>query len=270
MSRAFSNIKRTLLAAAGVVAGMALGAEGQLSMGMAEAWTWVEVPGVAWSAWETRVASAAEGLAESARSVPPMPRGSVAYLGQGVEEWPSALATCMEVVSPSVTVGGVSAWEVRVTEWVGEDGARQWVTHCGGVALHAQAVPARRRYRRGLTRRRGRLPFTRRMAPCRILSRKMPRCGRNGLRIVAGSVWGFRIPLSRRDTLSRRDRSRPFRRRWTRRRLRDWKSWRRPRRRGRSCRGSLRCGRWCPRQGRWHLRCAIRMVRMWTFWGSRS
>ena len=36
MSRAFSNIKRTLLAAAGVVAGMALGAEGQLSMGTME------------------------------------------------------------------------------------------------------------------------------------------------------------------------------------------------------------------------------------------
>ena len=142
MSRAFSNIKRTLLAAAGVVAGMALGAEGQLSMGMAEAWTWVEVPGVAWSAWETRVESAAEGLAESARWVPPMPRGAVAYLGQGVEEWPTALTACMEVVAPSVTVGGVPAWEVRVTEWVGEDGARQWVTHCGGVALHAQTVPA--------------------------------------------------------------------------------------------------------------------------------
>lgn len=29
-----------------------------------------------------------------------------------------------------------------MTEWVGEDGARQWVTHCGGVALHAQTVPA--------------------------------------------------------------------------------------------------------------------------------
>ena len=142
MSRAFSNIKRTLLAAAGVVAGMALGAEGQLSMGMAEAWTWVEVPGVAWSAWETRVESAAEGLAESARWVPPMPCGAVAYLGQGVEEWPTALTACMEAVSPSVTVGGVPAWEVRVTEWVGEDGARQWVTHCGGVALHAQTVPA--------------------------------------------------------------------------------------------------------------------------------
>ena len=142
MSRAFSSIKRTLLAAAGVVAGMALGAEGQLSMGMAEAWTWVEVPGVAWSAWETRVESAAEGLAESARWVPPMPCGAVAYLGQGVEEWPTALTACMEAVSPSVTVGGVPAWEVRVTEWVGEDGARQWVTHCGGVALHAQTVPA--------------------------------------------------------------------------------------------------------------------------------
>ena len=142
MSRAFSSIKRTLLAAAGVVAGMALGTEGQLSMGMAEAWTWVEVPGVAWSAWETRVESAAEGLAESARWVPPMPRGAVAYLGQGVEEWPTALAACMEVVAPSVTVGGVPAWEVRVTEWVGEDGARQWVTHCGGMALHAQTVPA--------------------------------------------------------------------------------------------------------------------------------
>ena len=62
MSRAFSSIKRTLLAAAGVVAGMALGAEGQLSMGMAEAWTWVEVPGVTWSAWETRVESAPEGM----------------------------------------------------------------------------------------------------------------------------------------------------------------------------------------------------------------
>ncbi len=97
---------------------------------------------MAWSAWETRVASAAEGLAESARWVPPMPRGAVAYLGQGVEEWPTALAACLEVVSPSVTVGGVPAWEVRVTEWVGEDGARQWVTHCGGVALHAQTVPA--------------------------------------------------------------------------------------------------------------------------------
>ena len=78
-------------------------------MGMAEAWTWVEVPGVAWSAWETRVASAAEGLAESARWVPPMPRGAVAYLGQGVEEWPMALTACMEVVAPSVTVGGVPA-----------------------------------------------------------------------------------------------------------------------------------------------------------------
>ena len=111
-------------------------------MGTMEAWTWVEVPGVAWSAWETRVESAAEGLAESARWVPPMPRGAVAYLGQGVEEWPTALAACMEVVSPSVTVGGVPAWEVRVTEWVGEDGARQWVTHCGGMALHAQTVPA--------------------------------------------------------------------------------------------------------------------------------
>ena len=142
MCRAFSNIKRTLLAAAGVVAGMALGTERQLSMGTMEAWTWVEVPGVAWSAWETRVASAAEGLAESARWVPPMPRGAVAYLGQGVEEWPTALAACLEVVSPSVTVGGVPAWEIRVTEWVGEDGSRQWVTHCGGVALHAQTVPA--------------------------------------------------------------------------------------------------------------------------------
>ena len=106
MSRAFSSIKRTFFAAAGVVAGMAFGAEGQLSMGMAEAWTWVEVPGVTWSAWETRVASAAEGLAESARWVPPMPRGAVAYLGQGVEEWPTALAACLEVVSPSVTVAG--------------------------------------------------------------------------------------------------------------------------------------------------------------------
>lgn len=106
MSRAFSNIKRTLLAAAGVVAGMALGTERQLSMGTMEAWTWVEVPGVAWSAWETRVASAAEGLAESARWVPPMPRGAVAYLGQGVEEWPTALTACLEVVSPSVTVAG--------------------------------------------------------------------------------------------------------------------------------------------------------------------
>ena len=142
MSRAFSSIKRTFFAAAGVVAGMALGTERQLSMGTMEAWTWVEVPGVAWSAWETRVESAAEGLAESARWVPPMPRGAVAYLGQGVEEWPTALAACMEVVSPSVTVGGVPAWEVRVTEWVGEDGARQWVTHCGGMALHAQTVPA--------------------------------------------------------------------------------------------------------------------------------
>ena len=142
MSRAFSSIKRTLFAAAGVVAGLAFGAEGQLSIGLAVAWTWVEVPGVAWSAWETRVASAAEGLAESARWVPPMPRGAVAYLGQGVEEWPTALTACLEVVSPSVTVGGVPAWEVRVTEWVGEDGARQWVTHCGGMALHAQTVPA--------------------------------------------------------------------------------------------------------------------------------
>ena len=62
MSKAFSNIKRTLLAAAGVVAEVVFGAEASLSMGMAEAWTWVEVPGVTWSAWETWVESAPEGM----------------------------------------------------------------------------------------------------------------------------------------------------------------------------------------------------------------
>lgn len=72
-----------LFVAAIAVAGVAFGAVESLSMGQTEAWTWVEVSGVAWSAWETRVESAAEGLAESARWVPPMPRGAVAYLGQG-------------------------------------------------------------------------------------------------------------------------------------------------------------------------------------------
>ena len=73
-----------LFVAAIAVAGVAFGAVESLSMGQTEAWTWVEVSGVAWSAWETRAGAAAGGVAGSGRGGAPKPRGAVGHLGRGV------------------------------------------------------------------------------------------------------------------------------------------------------------------------------------------
>ena len=69
--------------------------------------------GVDFSDWERRVAADAEGLLAAANRVPPMPRGTVAFVSQGVGALPGAFVACTNAVPPEV-LGAVPFWRVRV------------------------------------------------------------------------------------------------------------------------------------------------------------
>ena len=97
--------------------------------------------GVDFSGWEGRVAADAEGLLAVANRVPPMPRGTVAFVAQGVGELPGAFVACTNAV-PTEVLGAVPFWRVRVEERVdAATGARRWLTWLGEGLAHIQDVP---------------------------------------------------------------------------------------------------------------------------------
>ena len=75
--------------------------------------------GVDFSGWERRVAADAEGLLAAANRVPPMPRGTVAFVSQGVGALPGAFVACTNAVPPEV-LGAVPFWRVRVGNTSGQ------------------------------------------------------------------------------------------------------------------------------------------------------
>ena len=101
------------LAVGALAVGVARGAFSVAGVSEGE-WTVGEAfAGVDFSAWEGRVAADAEGLLAAANRVPPMPRGTVAFVSQGVGALPGAFVACTNAVPPEV-LGAVPFWRVRV------------------------------------------------------------------------------------------------------------------------------------------------------------